>query len=59
LKRVKWIEFVSTQPFNIRQVEMDRVIFVSLQHNLLIKRVKWVVLYQSVSLTSHIQVKGS
>jgi len=38
---------------------MGRVIFVSLQHNSFFKCVKWVVLYQSVSLTGRIRVKGS
>ena len=28
--------------FNIMQVEMGRVTFVSIQHDLFIKRVKWV-----------------
>ena len=37
---------------------MGRVTFVSLQYNLFIKRVKWVMLYQPVSLIGRVRVKG-
>ena len=38
---------------------MDCVIFVSTQHDLFIKRVKWVRLGQAALLTSRVKVEGS
>ena len=43
--------------FNIMQVEMGRVTFVSTQHDLFIKHVKWVGLSQPVLLTSRVGVE--
>ena len=45
--------------FNIIQVEMGCVTFVSTQHDLFIKRVKWVGSGQPVSLIGRIMVEGS
>ena len=45
--------------FNIKQVEMNCVIFASTQHNPFIKRVKWVGSGQLTLLTSRVRVKGS
>ena len=45
--------------FNIMQVEMDCVTFMSTQHDLFIKHVKWVGLGQSALLTGRVRVKGS
>ena len=45
--------------FNIMQVEMDCVIFVSTQHDLFIKRVKWVRSGQLALLTGRVKVEGS
>ena len=45
--------------FNIIQVEMDYVTFVSTQHDSFIKRVKWVGLSQPALLTGRVMVEGS
>ena len=45
--------------FNIMQVEMGCVIFVSTQHDLFIKRVKWVESGQPALLTGRVRVKES
>ena len=45
--------------FNIMQAEMDCVIFVSTQHDLFIKRVKWVRSGQAALLTGRVKVEGS
>ena len=45
--------------FNIMQVEMGCVTFVSTQHDSFIKRVKWVGLGQPALLTSRVRVEGS
>ena len=45
--------------FNIMQIEMGCVTFISTQHDLFIKSVKWVGLGQSTLLTSRVTVKGS
>ena len=45
--------------FNIMQVEMGRVTFVSTQHDSFIKRVKWVGSDQPALLTGRVMVEGS
>ena len=45
--------------FNIMQVEMGCVTFVSTQHNLFIKRVKWVGSGQLALLIGRVRVEGS
>ena len=45
--------------FNIMQVEMSCVTFVSTQHDSFIKRVKWVGLGQPALLTSWVRVERS
>ena len=45
--------------FNIMQVEMDCVTFVSIQHDSFIKYVKWVGSDQPALLTSRVMVEGS
>ena len=45
--------------FNIIQVEMGCVTFVSTQHDSFIKRVKWVGSGQPAKLTGRIRVEGS
>ena len=45
--------------FNIMQVEMGCVTFVSTQHDSFIKRVKWVGSGQLALLTGRVRVKGS
>ena len=45
--------------FNIMQVEMSCVIFVSTQHDSFIKRVKWAGLGQPALLTGQVRVEGS
>ena len=45
--------------FNIMQIEMGCVIFVSTQHDSFIKHVKWVGLGQPVLLTGQVMVEGS
>ena len=45
--------------FNIMQVEMGCVTFVSTQHDSFIKRVKWVGLGQSTLLIGRVRVEGS
>ena len=45
--------------FNIKQVEMSCVTFMSTQHDSFIKRVKWVGSGQPALLTSWIRVEGS
>ena len=45
--------------FNIMQVEMGCVTFVSIQHDSFINRVKWVGLGQPVLLTGRVRVEGS
>ena len=45
--------------FNIMQVEMGCVIFVSTQHDLFINRVKWVGSSQPALLTGRVRVEGS
>ena len=45
--------------FNIIQIEMGCVTFISTQHDLFIKSVKWVGLGQSALLTSRVRVEGS
>ena len=45
--------------FNIMQVKMGCVIFISTQHNSFIKRVKWVGSGQPALLTSRVRVEGS
>ena len=45
--------------FNIMQVEMGCVTFVSTQHDLFIKRVKWVGSSQPALLTGRVRVEGS
>jgi len=45
--------------FNIMQVEMGCITFVSTQHNSFIKRVKGVGSGQPVLLTSQVRVEGS
>ena len=45
--------------FNIMQVEMGCVTFVSTQYNLFIKRVKWVWSGQPALLTGRVRVEGS
>ena len=45
--------------FNIMQVEMDCVTFVSTQHDPFIQHVKWVGSSQPTLLTGWVKVKGS
>ena len=45
--------------FNIMQVEMDCVTFVSTQHDSFIKRVKWIESGQPALLTGRFKVEGS
>ena len=45
--------------FNIMQVEMSCVTFMSAQHDSFIKRVKWVGSGQPALLTGRVRVKGS
>ena len=45
--------------FNIMQVEMGCVTFVSTQHDSFIKRVKWVGSGQPTLLTDRVRVEGS
>ena len=45
--------------FNIIQVEMGCIIFMSTQHNPFIKRVKWVESGQPALLTGWVRVEGS
>ena len=45
--------------FNIMQVEMGCVTFVSTQHDSFIKRVKWVGSGHPALLTSRVRVEGS
>ena len=45
--------------FNIMQVIMDCVTFVSTQHNLFIKRVKWDGSGQPVLLIGRVRIEGS
>ena len=45
--------------FNIMQVEMGCVTFMSTQHDSFIKRVKWVGLGQPALLTGRVKVEGS
>ena len=45
--------------FNIMQVEMGRVTFMSTQHDSFIKRVKWVRSGQPILLTGRVRVEGS
>ena len=45
--------------FNIMHVEMGCVTFVSTQHDLFIKRVKWVGSDQLALLTGRVRVEGS
>ena len=45
--------------FNIMQVEMGCVTFVSTQHDSFIKRVKWVGSGQAALLTGRVRVEGS
>ena len=45
--------------FNIMQVEMDCVTFVSTQFDSFIKRIKWVGLGQPALLIGRVRVKGS
>ena len=45
--------------FNIMQVEMDCVTFVSIQHDSFIKRVKWVGSGQPTLLIGRVMVEGS
>ena len=45
--------------FNIMQVEMGCVTFVSTQHDLFIKRVKWVGSGQLALLIGRVRIEGS
>ena len=45
--------------FNIMQVEMGYVTFMSIQHDSFIKRVKWLGLGQPALLTGRVRVEGS
>ena len=45
--------------FNIMQVEMGCVTFISTQHDSFIKRVKWVRSGQPALLTGRVRVEGS
>ena len=45
--------------FNIIQVEMGCIIFMSTQHNPFIKHVKWVESGQPALLTGWVRVEGS
>ena len=45
--------------FNIMQIEMGCVIFVSTQHDLFIKGIKWVRSCQPALLTSWVRVEES
>ena len=45
--------------FNIMQVEIGCVTFVSTQHNSFVKHVKWVRSGQPALLTSRVKVEGS
>ena len=45
--------------FNIMQVEMSCVTFMSTQHDSFIKRVKWVGSGQPALLTDRVRVEGS
>ena len=45
--------------FNIMQVEIGCVSFVSTQHNSFVKRVKWVGSGQPALLTGRVRVEGS
>ena len=45
--------------FNIMHIEMGCVIFVSTQHNLFIKCIKWVESGQPALLTGWVSVEGS
>ena len=54
-----WVEDLMDVIFNIMQVEMGCVTFVSTQHNSFIKRVKWVGLGQLALLTGRVRVERS
>ena len=45
--------------FNIMQVEMGCITFMSTQHDSFIKRVKWVESGQPALLTGQVRVEGS
>ena len=45
--------------FNIMQVEIDCVTFISTQHDSFIKHVKWVGSGQPILLTGRVMVEGS
>ena len=45
--------------FNIMQVEIGCVTFMSIQHNPFIKRVKWVESSQLALLTCQVRIEGS
>ena len=53
-KNYFWMDVI----FNITQVEMGCVTFVSTQHDSFIKRVKWVGSGQPALLTGQVRVKG-
>ena len=44
--------------FNIMQIEMGYITFVSTQHDSFIKRVKWVGSGQPALLTSRVRIEG-
>ena len=44
--------------FNIKQIEMSCITFLSTQHDLFIKRVKWIGLGQPTSLIGRVRVEG-
>ena len=45
--------------FNIMQIEMGYITFVSTQHDSFIKRVKWVGSGQPALLTGRVMIEGS
>ena len=56
---VKKKYFLMDVIFNIMQVEMSCVTFMSTQHDSFIKRVKWVGSGQPTLLTDRVRVEGS
>ena len=44
--------------FNIKQAKMGCVTFLSTQHDLFIKRIKWIGLGQPTSLIGQVRIEG-
>ena len=44
--------------FNIKQAKMGCVTFLSTQHDLFIKRIKWIGLGQPISLIGQVRIEG-